>query len=218
MTKAEFIRNLSSLIEALPQGEKQKAIDFYCEIIDDRMENGKTEEEAVAELGSILAISQKILAESGQNANYNNYYKSSQSYAAPSHGGWTKDWFGGLSKGWLIVILVLTSPIWIGLVAGVVGIIIGLLGAVLGIVVSLFAAVFALAVACLVGFISSFIVMSTNPIGGFAQLGASLLCGGLCILLCIGSVSLIKLLVKGFRSGYQSVKNKIHRKGGVAVG
>lgn len=63
MNKELYLKRLRSLIRALPDGERRTIIDFYREIIEDKMESGQTEAEAVAELGDVHVLAQKILAE-----------------------------------------------------------------------------------------------------------------------------------------------------------
>ena len=62
MTQAEFIARLDRLIAALPAEERRRAAEFYSELILDRMENGKTEEEAVADCGPVEEIAEKVMA------------------------------------------------------------------------------------------------------------------------------------------------------------
>ena len=52
MTQAEFLQHLDRFLAALPADERQRAVDFYRELIQDGMESGKSEEDAVDALGS----------------------------------------------------------------------------------------------------------------------------------------------------------------------
>lgn len=70
MSKEQYLRRLRSLIRALPADERRRVIDFYREIIEDKMENGQTEQQAVAELGDIYALAQKILMENPNRRRY----------------------------------------------------------------------------------------------------------------------------------------------------
>ena len=56
MTKAEFIEQLSTTLKGLSDEDIKKSLDYYEEMIDDRMEDGKSEEEAVGGLGTIDEI------------------------------------------------------------------------------------------------------------------------------------------------------------------
>ena len=57
MTKLEFLNELERQLSGLSQAEISKTTSFYSEIISDKTEDGMTEEEAVASLGSITAVS-----------------------------------------------------------------------------------------------------------------------------------------------------------------
>ena len=56
MNKQEFLDRLRKGLSGLPQAEREERLLFYSEMIDDRMEEGLTEEEAVAALGSLEEI------------------------------------------------------------------------------------------------------------------------------------------------------------------
>jgi uncharacterized membrane protein len=61
MNKAVFLSELASKLEALPQTEVNKSLAFYSEIIDDRMEEGMDEEEAIGGLGNIEEIARDVM-------------------------------------------------------------------------------------------------------------------------------------------------------------
>ena len=61
MNKAEFLAALRACLARLPQKEAEERLAFYSEIIDDKMEEGRTEEAAVAEIGSVDAVAAQIL-------------------------------------------------------------------------------------------------------------------------------------------------------------
>lgn len=60
MTKSEFIDELCRRIKMLPPEEAERAVSFYSEAIDDKIEGGMTEEEAVASLGSLDDIALQV--------------------------------------------------------------------------------------------------------------------------------------------------------------
>ena len=47
MTKEGFLAQLRQQLWALPEADRQNSLDYYAEMIDDRMEEGLSEEEAV---------------------------------------------------------------------------------------------------------------------------------------------------------------------------
>ena len=63
MTKQEFLSKLERALGKLPHAEVEQALAFYDEAISDRMEDGLSEAEAVADLGSIDEIAAQIAAE-----------------------------------------------------------------------------------------------------------------------------------------------------------
>ncbi len=63
MNKQEFTNQLTAALSGLSQEDIKKSVDFYVEMVDDRIEDGMSEEEAVAALGSIDEIRSRILAE-----------------------------------------------------------------------------------------------------------------------------------------------------------
>ena len=50
MKKREFLAALGGALSALPQEEREERLSFYGEMIDDRIEEGLSEEEAVADI------------------------------------------------------------------------------------------------------------------------------------------------------------------------
>ena len=63
MTKQEFLAALQDGLRGLPQSDIDERVSFYAEMIDDRVEDGLSEEEAVAAIGSADAIVAQIIAD-----------------------------------------------------------------------------------------------------------------------------------------------------------
>ena len=63
MNKQEFLAKLQNSLSGLPREEVEERLAFYREMIEDRMEDGIPEEEAVAALGSPMEIAEEILCE-----------------------------------------------------------------------------------------------------------------------------------------------------------
>ena len=53
MTKSIFLITLREKLAGLPKEDVDERISFYEEMINDRMDEGKSEEEAVADIGSV---------------------------------------------------------------------------------------------------------------------------------------------------------------------
>lgn len=61
MRKDEFLDELEGLLSCLPAAQVDEACRFYAEAVDDRMEDGMSEEEAVAALGTSKDAAEAIL-------------------------------------------------------------------------------------------------------------------------------------------------------------
>ena len=64
MTKIKFLLELSEKLSGLPQQDIEERLMFYSEMIEDRMEEGFSEEDAVAAIGSVEDVIAQILAQS----------------------------------------------------------------------------------------------------------------------------------------------------------
>ncbi len=51
MSKQEFLAQLKDGLSGLPQSDIEERVAFYEEMIDDRIEEGLSEEQAVSEIG-----------------------------------------------------------------------------------------------------------------------------------------------------------------------
>ena len=61
MTKIKFLLTLNEKLSGLPKEDVEERLNFYSEMIEDRMEEGLSEEEAVAAIGSIDEIASQIV-------------------------------------------------------------------------------------------------------------------------------------------------------------
>lgn len=177
MLKPEFINKLSSHLHYLAPLERNRAIEYYSELISDKVENGMAEEDVIAEFGDIGQLANTILEEN----NFPPQKKKSK---------WDE------YKVLIIVLLVLGSPILFGLAMGALGVLIGIAATVFSLVIALVSTCFAFGVSGIAAFISSFTLLPTNPSAGIFQMGTGLVLIGSSVLLTIGCVYLLKLLIK----------------------
>ena len=63
MTKKEFLDELRERLSGLPKDDLESRLSFYEESINDRMDDGKSEEEAIKELGTIDEIVTQVAGE-----------------------------------------------------------------------------------------------------------------------------------------------------------
>ena len=63
MDKKEFLSELEKRLQGLPKADIEERLEFYSESIDDRVEEGKTEEEAINDMGGIDSVVNQIADE-----------------------------------------------------------------------------------------------------------------------------------------------------------
>lgn len=170
MTKREFISQLQKKLSGLPREDVEERLNFYSEIIDDKIEEGRTEEEAVLELGSVDAVAEQILSDFP-------FLKLAKERIKPKRRLWA----------WEIVLLVLGSPIWLSLAVAAIAVMLALCVVLWAVIVSLWA-IFVSIAACALGGIAAGVIFAAvgNGLSGIATVGAGLVCAGLAIFLFFG--------------------------------
>jgi uncharacterized membrane protein len=168
MNKAEFTQQLTNSLAGLSQYDINRSVDYYTEMIDDRVEDGMTEEDAVAALGSIDEIRSKILEEVPITKIVKEKMTPKRSFGAGE-----------------IVLLVLGAPLWIPLLlAGII--------VILAIYISFWSIIFSLYVADLSVFISGLAglivaaIKPGGPLGALFYAGCGIALIGVAILLFFG--------------------------------
>ena len=167
MNKIEFLTVLRERLQGLPEEDINKSIDFYCEMIDDRVEDGMSEEEAVEALGNIEEIISQILSEVSLPKLVKEKVKPKRAL-----------------KAWEIVLLVLGAPLWIPLLAAVILTVLAIYLSVWSVIISLYAVDLAVAI-CGLAFVGVAVALlfSGQFIPGGVVFGAGFVCMGLSILL-----------------------------------
>ena len=190
MTKLKFLLSLRDALSSLPQEESEERLRFYSEMIEDQVEEGLTEEEAVAAVGSVEEIAAQIVAEIPPTK------------AVPEKPKRKKQ-----RNTWEILLLVLGSPVWLSLLIAAFAVIFALWVSLWAIIISLWA-VFASVVTCAAAGIAAGIgfILGGYTYTGVAMIAAGIICAGLSILLFYGchratkgSVWLTKKTVLGIK-------------------
>ncbi len=166
MTKIEFILSLSRALQGLPQSDVTERLEFYNEMIDDRIEDGLSEEEAVAAIGSVESVTDQILSEIPLTRLVKEKIKPQRKMRA-----------------WEFVLLALGSPIWLSLLIAAFVVVISLYATLWSLVVSVWA-VFASLAGSALGLVACgiiFFCLGNIPVG-LASIGAALVLAGLAIL------------------------------------
>ncbi len=188
MTKIEFLRRLEDGLSGLPQKDIEERLAFYDEMIDDRMEEGFSEEEAVANIGSVNDIIFEIVDETPLHRLVKEKVKKKRKMGAVE-----------------TILLILGSPVWLSLLIAAFAVILALYLSLWAVIISLWA-VFASVIGVAIGLIACGIIYICRGevYGGVAIIGGAVVCLGLSILLFFGCKAATKgtvLLAKKTVSG-----------------
>ena len=172
MNKQDFLAALRGLLNDLPAEDIRRSLDFYAEMIDDHMEEGMTEEDAVAAVGSAEQIAGQIRGDAG---------------AAPRKPK-------RKVKPWSLALILLGLPLWLPLLLAAAYVIISAYVSIWAVIISLYATAVALGIISIVVFLMHLLYIPTgNVAGACLVLGAALVLTGITILFFVG----LNLITKG---------------------
>lgn len=171
MNKQAFLAELQARLSGLPQDDIRERLTFYSEMIDDRMEEGLSEEAAVSGIGSVDEIVSQIVAEVPFTRIVKEKVTPKRTY-----------------KAWEIVLLVLGAPIWIPLLLAAFAVFFAAYAVAWAFIASLWALEASVAACSLAGIFAAFAswILRGNVPAGIAALGAGAFFAGLSILLFFG--------------------------------
>lgn len=109
MDKNTFLTQLQKRLKGLPEEDLQRTLDYYREMIEDRMEEGLSEEEAVANIGSVEQIAEPLLPKTHKRK----------------------------LTAWEIVLLILGFPLWFPLLVAAAAVVIALVVSIYAVDISL---------------------------------------------------------------------------------
>ena len=196
MNKQAFLDALWQNLSDLPQDDIMQSLEYYEEMLDDCMEDGLSEEEAVAQLGLPSEIAERIRLEMPLPALVRARAKNRR------------------MKGWEIALLILGSPVWLPVLLSFLVILLSIYIVIWSILISLYAAAFALALAFFVSVCWAIWTLKAQDIlHGTFLLGAGLICGGCAILLFIVTKGLTKAVCRGTAAFVRRCKKSLIGKG-----
>ncbi len=165
MNKQEFLTKLRDGLSGLPQSDVEERLAFYSEMIDDRMEEGLLEEEAILHIGSVEEIVAQTIADTPFKTLVKEKVKPKKQMGA-----------------WGIVLLALGSPIWLSLLIAGVAVIFSIYVSLWSVIISLWS-VFIAFIGCSFGSMVAGIIFACtgNALIAVAMLGAAIVCAGLSI-------------------------------------
>lgn len=177
MNKNEFLLALRSKLSNLPEEDIEKSAGFYSEIIDDHIEDGLSEEEAVSVIGSVDEIASQIMSEISLPKLIKSKVRTKRHL-----------------KAWEIVLLALGSPIWLTLLAAAAIVILSLMIVAFAVyivvwaaIITMYAADLSIAVGAVAGVLGCVLYLSYgNFVSAALLMGAGLFCAGVSLLLFFG--------------------------------
>ncbi len=190
MNKYEFLAAIREGLDGMEKSDIDRTLDYYREIIDDKMDNGLSEEEAIASLGSV----KKIIADirQGEAKESADTTEEPAPKAAPTEPsaeaapvGRTSDEAGDILRTCARVLLVIVGiAFWCVAVSTLIA----------GVVVGL---------ASLPAFFSSLVMLFTGNGAQFAlMLGGALASAGIGILMTVGTV----LAMRYYKRFYKKIR------------
>lgn len=168
MNRQEFLTKIRDGLAGLSQEDINKSVDYYCEMIDDRMEEGLTEDEAIEALGSADVIVSSILIDTPLP-------KLVKAKVTPSRA----------LRVWEIILIILGFPLWGSLLLAGVCIVFAVYMVIFSAVVFMYAVDFAFAASVAGGVWSAVVIICTGKgiAGALFMLGCGIASAGIAILL-----------------------------------
>lgn len=183
MNKQEFLEQLRRGISGLPQEDIEERLTFYSEMIDDRIEEGLSENEAVSEIGSVDTVISQILEDTP-------LVKLVKQKMRPKK----------RMNAWEIVFLILGSPIWLSLIIAAFAVVISVYAAVWSLIIALWSVFVSLVAAALGGAAGGiWFAVTAKAVTGLAAAGTGIFCAGLSVFMffaCKAATKGILLLTK----------------------
>ncbi|MCR5345226.1 MAG: DUF1700 domain-containing protein [Lachnospiraceae bacterium] len=194
MNKEEFLNELKKGLSGIPENDRNERVTFYSEMIDDRIEEGMSEEEAVSAIGDVNKIISQIMAETPMTTIVKERVNKKK---------------GGISPSTLILIVIL-FPLWLPILAVVFGLTIALFATLWSLVVAFYAVTVALVVGGAGSIVWVLGMLITGHLTGAALgVGAGLFCIGLGILMVFGCIAFTKGAIKLTVDVLVSIKKKL---------
>lgn len=199
MTKKLFLEQLRQRLQRISQDEQTTVCHYYDEIISDKIEEGMTEEQAVASLGDIDQLVTEILSE--QSIPQLIRERVNQSHRQSSN------------KTVWVILAILGSPIWLSLVIALISVIGAAIISLMAVAMALVITVGAFILSGPLGLAKGILLIASHyPTAGLYNIGAGLLLCGLGILLIRPICEVFKVFLKFGRWFIRQLKNSLIRR------
>lgn len=176
MNKDEFLSALRGKLSGLPKDDIERSVEYYGEMIDDRIEDGISEEEAIDAIGSIDEIASQIFSETSLPKLVKERLKPKREL-----------------KTWEIVLIILGFPLWFPLILAAAIILLSVYIVIWSVVVTVYAVAISFAACAIALLITGVLLFTTGSVPqGLLSMGAGLMFAGLAILMFLASNQVVK--------------------------
>ena len=179
MKKFEFLSLLEKELQGLPEEDIKRTLDYYAEIIDDRVEDGADEQTAVNDLGDVKDICDRIWEETSLPKVAKARLRRARAL-----------------KTWEMVLLILGSPVWLPILLAIGIVILAVYAVIWSVAVVFYAVDLSLAGTALGSVVLSAVYITSGSIGGgFIWIGVAFVLAGATIFAFFGCHMFAKLLI-----------------------
>lgn len=183
MTKLEYLKKLKRALRQVKIEERNKSLAYFSEVIDDRIEDGISEESAVAELEDVESAAARIISEA-----------KTQGQLKPRRSVWE------------IILIVLGFPLWFPLLLSVAIVVLTIYGIVWILISTLFIVSISLALGGAASIFGMFLAGSIPS--ALTCLSAGLVCAGLGIALFVPAVFFARAYAKATPIMWNKLMNR----------
>ncbi len=200
MNKKEFLANLKFKIRKLPKSDIEESLDYYSEIIDDSMEDGLSEQEAIEKLGDIDKIASQILMDKNLSTTSTSSSSTSSRLSRPL-------------RAWEIVLLVIGSPLWLPLLLAILSLIFVIYLLIWVIEIMIYAVFISFVFSFFTSIVQSIILLfSGNFIQSLLSFSTGLILLGLSILMFFASYKTTLFIIESHKKLFYKIKMKATQK------
>ena len=180
MNKQTFLTELRKALSGLPREDVEERLAFYGEMIDDRVEEGASEEDAIAGIGTVNEIASQIVSDVPITKIVKERIKPKRAI-----------------KAWQTVLVILGFPLWFSLFAAAASVLLSIYAVIWSLVISLWAVESSM-ISASAGCIIVTVVYAVRgfPVQGAAAFGLGLFCAGLSMFLVSGCFAASKGVVR----------------------
>lgn len=236
MSREEYLKQLAYLLQDIPDDEREEALHYYEEYFEDAGESEA--EQVIATLGSperVAAMVRDGLREgSGENGEYtdsgyqNDWFREFNKVPEPrmnfneehqqrrEYHEEYRQYHQKKDRNWILiaVIAVLTSPLWIGLVGGIAGVVLGAIGVIFALAVAFAALTFAAWVVGVVFGAVGIAKLFVAPFLGIMMIGIACICVAIGLVMVLGAKWFLLTAMPAIIRGFVNLCRMPFRRGG----